>query len=126
MEEVAGVGAPPGKALREEDPPPHPKFTQKKSRTPTSKTFVMGHSGTEQKGFWIASMPEPSSNEEIKACIQSVFSPVSERGEFDGGPTDVVDGLRQYLIDGTRKPSAFKRASLALRGSKSVSRGSIV
>lgn len=90
------------------------------------KTFVMGHSGTEQKGFWIASMPEPSSSEEIKACIQSVFLPVSERGEFDGGPTDVVDGLRQYLIDSTRKPSAFRRASLALRGSKSVSRGSIV
>ena len=43
MEEGAGVGAPPGKALHQEDPPPQAKFTQKKSRTPTSKTFVMGH-----------------------------------------------------------------------------------
>ena len=38
-EPVLEPGAPP---FREDDPPQQPKFTQKKSKTPTSKTFVFG------------------------------------------------------------------------------------
>lgn len=86
--------------------------------------FAMGHSGTEQKGFFITEV-KPGEGFELKAAIAASFSPLAERGEFDGDAKEVMEPCKKYLLKMTKRPSMKKRLSMSLGLSKQSARGSI-